>query len=362
MNNIDSLPLPNLSISGFRGLKELKIPRLGQVTLLTGKNGVGKTTVLEAAKLWATRGSSRSIIDLLSDRGEIVVNVDGQIEQRNATFIFDLFSGREPVKNDQFTLGPYNEKGNRELRFRLESKNVQLFVVHNTDRRTTFTNVVAVEREFAGRKATINWTPNPIEWESKDKKNKISASLPCDYLGPAGLARKVVVEFRDNVALTEGGDLVINALNSALNLRIRKIATVGEGSSLGLLAKVEGIRSPVPLASLGEGVTRVFSIVLNLVSCKNGLLLIDDVGNGIHHTIQQELWDLICQTARDYNVQVIATTHSFDCVRGFARATIENRAVEGVLVRVEQNDGAFKVVTFDESEVEVVARKNIEVR
>lgn len=362
MNNIDSLPLPNLSVNGFRGLKELKIPRFGQVTLLTGKNGVGKTTVLEAARLWATRGSSRSIIDLLSDRGEIVVNIDGQIEQRDATFIFDLFSGREPVKNDQFTLGPYNEKGNRELRFRLESKNVQFFVVHNADRRTTFTNVVAVEREFAGRKATINWTPNPIEWESKDKKNKISASLPCDYLGPAGLARKVIVEYRDKVALSEGADLIINTLNSALNLKINKISTVGEGSSLGLLAKIDGMGSPVHLASLGEGATRVFSIVLNLVSCENGLLLIDDVGNGIHYSIQEELWNMIFKTAREYNVQVIATTHSYDCIVGFVDAAQQNGTVDGVVVRVEDVEGGLGAVTMDEFDLSVIIKHGMEIR
>ena len=42
------LHLPSLGIAGFRGIKKLSIPRLGRVTLLAGKNGVGKTTVLDA--------------------------------------------------------------------------------------------------------------------------------------------------------------------------------------------------------------------------------------------------------------------------------------------------------------------------
>ena len=44
----DRLHLPSLSIEGFRGIKELSIERLGRVTLLAGKNSVGKTTVLDA--------------------------------------------------------------------------------------------------------------------------------------------------------------------------------------------------------------------------------------------------------------------------------------------------------------------------
>ena len=51
-----SLHLPSLVIKNFRGIDELTIPRLGRVTLLAGKNGVGKTTVLDAVRIWAARG------------------------------------------------------------------------------------------------------------------------------------------------------------------------------------------------------------------------------------------------------------------------------------------------------------------
>ena len=50
------LHLPDLTITGFRGIDQLSIPRLGRVTLLAGKNGVGKTTALEASRVFAARG------------------------------------------------------------------------------------------------------------------------------------------------------------------------------------------------------------------------------------------------------------------------------------------------------------------
>lgn len=52
--------LPSLSIVGFRGIRELHIPRLGGATLLAGKNGTGKTTVLEAVRAYAARGRETS--------------------------------------------------------------------------------------------------------------------------------------------------------------------------------------------------------------------------------------------------------------------------------------------------------------
>ena len=56
MADNNNLHLPNLTIMGFRGIDELSIPRLGRVTLLAGKNSVGKTTVLEAVQGYAARG------------------------------------------------------------------------------------------------------------------------------------------------------------------------------------------------------------------------------------------------------------------------------------------------------------------
>ncbi len=65
MATTNNLPLPNLSIKGFRGIEALDIPRLGRVTLLAGQNGVGKTTVLEAVKLYALHASYWIVNELL---------------------------------------------------------------------------------------------------------------------------------------------------------------------------------------------------------------------------------------------------------------------------------------------------------
>ena len=57
MAETSPLHLPDLYIEGFRGIDKLSIPRLGRVTLLAGRNSVGKTTVLDAVRVYAARGS-----------------------------------------------------------------------------------------------------------------------------------------------------------------------------------------------------------------------------------------------------------------------------------------------------------------
>src|SRR4051794_13594291 len=65
------LPLPSLKIEGYRLFDHLEIPHLGRVNLITGKNGAGKSSLLEAVRLYASRGSLRVILDILETRDEI---------------------------------------------------------------------------------------------------------------------------------------------------------------------------------------------------------------------------------------------------------------------------------------------------
>lgn len=66
-----NLILDSLEIRNFRGLQELRIERLGRVNLIVGKNNVGKTSVLEALRLYANPGSPEIHSDLLQSRDEL---------------------------------------------------------------------------------------------------------------------------------------------------------------------------------------------------------------------------------------------------------------------------------------------------
>ena len=64
----NGLHLPDLSIRNFRGIQSLSIRRLGRVTLLGGRNGVGKTTVLEAVRVYAARAHPRALAGVYCER------------------------------------------------------------------------------------------------------------------------------------------------------------------------------------------------------------------------------------------------------------------------------------------------------
>lgn len=67
------LLLDSLEIKGYRCFEHLTIEKLGRVNLIVGKNNVGKTSLLEALWIYATRGKMATLINLLFSRDEISI-------------------------------------------------------------------------------------------------------------------------------------------------------------------------------------------------------------------------------------------------------------------------------------------------
>ena len=65
--------LPSFEIERFRTFSHLVIPRLGRVNLIVGRNGAGKTMLLEALRLYASEGDPEILEELLLDRDELEV-------------------------------------------------------------------------------------------------------------------------------------------------------------------------------------------------------------------------------------------------------------------------------------------------
>ena len=111
-----SLHLPSLVIKNFRGIDELTIPRLGRVTLLAGKNGVGKTTVLDAVFAYAAKGRIRALANVLRSRDELgsVSNQEG--EEATLPDWRALFYGRVISPDRIISIGPVEGTNNLQIR------------------------------------------------------------------------------------------------------------------------------------------------------------------------------------------------------------------------------------------------------
>ena len=118
----NGLHLSDLSIGHFRGIDHLSIRRLGRVTLLAGRNGVGKTTVLEAVRVHAARGRPTVLHELLNKREEFASGLD---EDRDPVVFPDyaaLFHGRTASRERPITIGPSSGADDAGSRARAEPR------------------------------------------------------------------------------------------------------------------------------------------------------------------------------------------------------------------------------------------------
>lgn len=378
--------LNSLNIRNYRSLKELKINSLGKVNLITGKNNTGKSTILEAIALYAGKGDLSIIYQFLSERGENFKQSD---------------SNKNPTESNIKSLSSLFT--NRLVGF--ESENIiSIGAVENTlfGEQTSSENSVSlrfvkyydeIQRDNQGivttRKRTIldstNEKLNPIfkfGFETRMGENSYILSLDEDrpyrygyrnipsnsnetfqFIRTRNIDREINGKLFDNIALTEKEQFVIDALK-IIEISTERIAFIEENSrERTAVIKLSSVQSILPLKSMGDGINRILTIILALVNCDNGFLLIDEFENGLHHSVQEQLWKVIFNLSEKLNIQVFATTHSEDCILGFENIlNSPNNNLEGKLIRLDNINGVIKQVEYSANELKIATDQNIETR
>ncbi len=96
---------------------------------------------------------------------------------------------------------------------------------------------------------------------------------------------------------------------------------------------------------------------------KGWVVLLDDIGHRLHHTEMPDLWRYWHSRAMELDLQVFASTHSWDCIKGFAGVLQENPK-DGMVIRLEHVAGEDRMgaVLIDGDDLPIIIRDHIEIR
>jgi AAA15 family ATPase/GTPase len=102
---------------------------------------------------------------------------------------------------------------------------------------------------------------------------------------------------------------------------------------------------------MGGGILKIFSIILAILDTENGIVLIDEIENGLYYSSQEILWNAVLEIARECNVQIFATTHSIENIKALSSSHSKIWQKQNVdnlrLYRIERKNGGFKVLTYN---------------
>lgn len=117
-----------------------------------------------------------------------------------------------------------------------------------------------------------------------------------------------------------------------------------------------------PVQLLGEGFNRMLALSLSMKAAKGGMLLIDEIENGLHHSVQKDVFVAIDDMAQKYDVQLCAATHSAECVLAAHQALRERDNGAFAFYRFEEKDGATHSFYFANEMMDTARDFKMEIR
>jgi hypothetical protein len=342
----------SLEIDNFRCFKSLTIGDVRRFTIITGKNASGKTALLEALFI-AAGGSPEIYVRTNAWRGQdvIALTLDSLLPLFEDFFYqFDPGSGLRVRFRDS-----YAEE--REVRISLKSRQVISLPFDSK------VSEAVVSPEFR-----FTWKTPKGEFESpvEISKDGLKISLPQEtysmvYINviTSNLARETAARW--SALSARNVEEPITTAVAKLFPEVKGLSVLSPGGVPSLHAEVKGLNRKIPVGLLSAGVNKLLAILVAIGSSPRGVVLIDEIENGLYYKIESPMWAAISEFAMQNDTQLFATTHSREFLEAVAPAAAwDDKSY--TLLRMEREDGVVRVKDFPGREFAGAVERGFEVR
>ena len=356
----------SFSIENFRCFNEMTIEPLAGVNLIAGRNSMGKTTLLEA--LWMHSGPN------LPDLGLRLAGFRGISSLDPGRLMHDLFHDFDPARTITLLAKEDEEIGHSKLKVKLQPRDY-----------TIVTTVPAPNAPFSPPPGTqepnisaVFDTEIVFDYSDEEGRNDVSLgwwvrseglqigpNLPFTIAGETIASKQARMPARPSAVFLSarqrpGPDEDVQRFGDAelegyadriadclkrVDARIERLRTIAAPPAPMVYADV-GLSRPVPIGFLGDGVGRLFSIALAFHQAREGIILIDEVENGLHHSVLKDVWKNLNWLSQEFNVQVFATTHSYECMVAARDAFACMKDEDFCIHRLGLQDGRIVATTY----------------
>jgi len=334
--------LTSLHIKNFRGFRDLQIEPLKRVNLITGQNNTGKTGVLEALVL------------LLGEPGPNLQN------HNNRNHLVTLFRSVGGDYNENFWNWLYNNKS--------FDKTIELKATFDTSPASNFgIQLLKTPKRGELRLDKAGFPINPENVgnslcyriggkNSADLKPAIFSTLPSKPEQDAVDYQRVILKRRKRQ---------VEKLLREIEPRLEAVEALRIGdqhSSPSLLYADLGLSEMIPVTQLGQGFNRLLDIYSEIVVEDAKVLLIDEIENGLHHSVMPVIWKGLFLAAKEFDVQIFATTHSWECILAADEAARAGENYDLALIRLDRVKEDIQATVIDEKSLSTAKELQWEMR
>ncbi len=312
-----------LNIQYYRGFESYSIENLSKINLFTGTNNVGKSSLLETFEIFTFTNSGMDFIRIINsilDRRQKEFKECDLIYSNKDFFI--LYNDKKKLKCAIFSLED------------IYKENINLKLPENLSSESKFIKVNLNGKEEIFPFKLIDTTRIGV--------------LDNRYINSCFMDENSI--FKTFEKIKEDRDK-FKDLNECLSKFDSNIEMIDFFPGNKFKVFLKNIKNPILLSSLGEGINRYFSILVNLIS-NSKYLFIDEMENGIFYKHLPLVWDLIFTYVKEFDMQIFITTHSKEVIDSFYFAAKKHNFFDIRLVEMKQNDNI--VLDFDMLESEIL--------
>ena len=146
-----------------------------------------------------------------------------------------------------------------------------------------------------------------------------------------------------------------------INPQLRDLKTIFEAGVPTLYGDIGEARL-MPLALLGDGMGRLARLAIHLSLAPGGVVLVDEIDNGLHYSAMKKIWKAIGDLSRKLDLQIFATTHSMECIRSAHKAFEESSTYDFRLHRLQGKGEDLKAITYNRETLATAIDMDLEVR
>ncbi|MGC9515337.1 AAA family ATPase [Methanocrinis sp.] len=363
----------SIKINKFRGFREFNMDSMARINLIAGKNNVGKTAFLEAMFLHCGAYNPSLTLGLDKFRGFDKIHIELGSTQSPWDSLFNNFDKYSAIEIEgKFTDGSVRKINLKAVQPFEESPEKGPIIQYGT---STLENIPLDSEDTVVLR--LDYEEESAENESRKKKSGSSFMS----IGPKGVSTPIIkpppfltifqpARYRfppqedakrfSNLEIIGEEDMLLEALK-IFEPGLKHISVVASGGGPVLYGDI-GLSQMLRLAYMGDGMSKLASIVLAIGNAKDGVVLVDEIENGFHHSMMQKVWAAIDRAARRSNTQVFATTHSLECIIAAHKAFIEAERYDLLVHRLDRIDDTVKDVTFSKLDLDTAFEFKMDVR